>query len=123
VKKLILLSIIFIFSSLLTSSVKAKSASLYSPSFSGSFLVGDTFTVPIFLNTEESEINIIDLSMSSSTQSFFAEVISPYKVPSQKAGKYNSIVRAVDKTGNIKESKVRFCLMAPLITHIGGREI
>ena len=64
------------------------------------------------------EINIIDLSVSPSTQSFFTEVTSPYKVPYQRAGKYNAIIRAIDRAGNIRESETRFRLMTPLITHI-----
>jgi len=74
-----------------------------------------------FSGIDHYEINIIDLSVSPSTQSFFTEVTSPYKVPFQKAGKYNAIIRAIDKAGNIRESEVRFRLITPLISHIEGR--
>ena len=42
-----------------TISVNAQSASLYLSPFSGSFLVGSTFTISIFLNTEGNEINVV----------------------------------------------------------------
>ncbi len=71
-----------------------------------------------FSGVDHYEINIIDLSVFPSTQSFFAEVTSPYKVPFQEAGKYNVIIRAIDRAGNIRESETRFRSMTPLITHI-----
>jgi len=74
-----------------------------------------------FSGIDHYEINIIDLSVFPSTQSFFTEVTSPYKIPFREAGKYNAIIRAIDRAGNIKESEVRFRLMTPLITHIEGK--
>jgi len=74
-----------------------------------------------FSGIDHYEINIIDLTISPPTQSFFTEVTSPYKVPFQKAGKYNAIIRAIDKAGNIRESEARFRLMTPLISHIEGK--
>ena len=74
-----------------------------------------------FSGIDHYEINIIDLNISPPTQSFFTEVTSPYKVPYQKAGKYNAIIRAIDQAGNIRESETRFRLMVPLITHIENR--
>ena len=78
-----------------------------------------------FSGIDHYEVSIIDLNTKESSRSFFTEQISPYKVPFKKAGKYNVIIRAVDKAGNIREGEARFRLMTPLITHIegGGLEI
>ncbi len=44
---------------LIASSAQGAEASLYLSPSSGSFLVGSTFTVSIFLNTEGNEINVV----------------------------------------------------------------
>ena len=67
------------------------------------------------------ETSIIDLNGSDPVRSFFTEQISPYKIPNTKAGKYNVIIKAVDRAGNIKEGEVRFRLMTPLVTNIEGK--
>lgn len=74
-----------------------------------------------FSGVDHYEVSIIDLSAEEPTPSFFTEQVSPYKVPVKKAGKYNIIVRAIDKAGNIQESEARFRIMTPLITHIEGK--
>ena len=66
------------------------------------------------------EVGLIDLSVPEPARVFLTEEISPYKVPFKKPGKYNVIIKAVDKAGNIREEEVRFRLMTPLITHIEG---
>ena len=76
-----------------------------------------------FSGMDHYEVSIIDLSASEPTPSFFTEQVSPYKVPVKKAGKYNIIVRAIDKAGNIQENEARFRIMTPLITHIEGKGI
>ena len=55
------------------------------------------------------------------SSAFFTEEISPYKVPFKKAGKYNVIIKAVDRAGNIRESEVRFRMVTPLISYIDGQ--
>ena len=67
------------------------------------------------------EIGLIDLSVPEPSRVFLTEETSPYKVPFKKPGKYNVIIKAVDRAGNIREQEVRFRLMTPLITHIEGR--
>lgn len=57
--KLFLLFSILIFSLCLTNIVQAASSSLYLSPSSGSFLVGSTFTVSIFVNTDGNNINAI----------------------------------------------------------------
>ena len=74
-----------------------------------------------FSGLDHYEVSIIDLSASEPAPSFFTEQISPYKIPIKKAGKYNVIVRAIDKAGNIREGEARFRIMTPLIVHIEGR--
>jgi len=59
VKRLILLLVILIFSFFITFPVKAESSSFYLSPSSGSFLVGSTFTLSIFLNSEGNEINVV----------------------------------------------------------------
>jgi len=60
-KKRLLIIILCIFLFVLSSFsfVSAQSASLYISPSSGSFLVGSTFTVSIFVNTENNEINTV----------------------------------------------------------------
>lgn len=67
------------------------------------------------------EVSVIDLNLAEPSRSFFIEEISPYKVPFKKAGKYNVIIKAVDKAGNSRENEARFRMVTPLISHIEGR--
>jgi len=67
------------------------------------------------------EVNMVGLDTPESVPSFFTEQISPYKVPSKKAGKYSVIVRAIDNAGNIREGETRFRIITPLISHIEGK--
>jgi len=55
----ILITIIFLAGFGLISSVQAQNASLYLAPSSGSFLVGSTFSISVFVNTEGNEINTI----------------------------------------------------------------
>lgn len=66
------------------------------------------------------EISLIDLNTPEPSHSFFTEEISPYKVPFEKAGKYNVIIKAVDKAGNSREKEARFRMITPLISHLEG---
>jgi len=74
-----------------------------------------------FSGVDHYEVSIMDLNLKESSRSFFTEVISPYKIPFKKAGKYNVIIKAVDKAGNIREGETRFRMMTPLVFHIEGR--
>lgn len=67
------------------------------------------------------EVSIVDLNEAEASRSFFTEEISPYKVPFKEAGKYNVIIKAVDRAGNIKEREAQFRLVAPFISHIAGK--
>jgi hypothetical protein len=69
------------------------------------------------------EVSLIDLSLAEPSRSFFTEEISPYKVPFKKPGKYNIIIKAVDKAGNSREAEARFRMVTPLISHIEGKGI
>jgi len=74
-----------------------------------------------FSGIDHFEASVIDLNQSESARSFFTEQISPYKISNTKAGKYNVIIKAIDRAGNIKEGEVRFRLMVPLISNIEGK--
>jgi hypothetical protein len=74
-----------------------------------------------FSGIDHFEASVIDLNQSEASRSFFTEQISPYKIPETKAGKYNVIIKAIDRAGNIKEGEVRFRLMTPLVTNIEGK--
>jgi len=74
-----------------------------------------------FSGIDHYEVSVIDLSDKEPSRSFFTEEISPYRVPFQKAGKFNVIIKAVDRAGNIREEEARFRMMTPMITHIEGR--
>ena len=78
-------------------------------------------TTDDFSGLDHYEVSIVDLNELESSRSFFTEEISPYKIPYKKAGKYNVIIKAVDKAGNIRESEARFRLITPLITYIEGK--
>ena len=84
-------------------------------------------TMVYFETTDDSsgldhyEVSVIDLNIPEPSRSFFTEEISPYKVPFKKPGKYNVIIKAVDKAGNSQESEARFRMVTPLISHIEGR--
>ena len=80
-------------------------------------------TIDDFSGLDHYEVSVIDLSAPEPFRSFFSEQISPYKVPFKKSGKYNVIIKAVDKAGNIKEVEARFRIMTPLISHIDGQGI
>jgi len=67
------------------------------------------------------EASVIDLSADEPFRSFFTEEISPYRVPFQKAGKYNVIIKAVDQAGNSREAEARFRMITPIITHLEGQ--
>ena len=52
------------------------------------------------------EVSIVDLSDSASEANpFFIEVVSPHRIPFEKAGKYAIIAMAYDKAGNYTEAK------------------
>lgn len=78
-------------------------------------------TTDNFSGIDHYEISLIDLSAAQPTRSFFTEEMSPYQVPFKKAGKYNVIIKAVDKAGNSREAEARFRMMTPLISHIEGK--
>jgi len=78
-------------------------------------------TTDDFSGVDHYEVSLIDLSTREPSRSFFTEEISPYRVPFKKAGKYNAIIKAVDRAGNIRESETRFRLVTPLISHIEGK--
>lgn len=78
-------------------------------------------TADDFSGIDRYEVGLIDLNEPEAPPAFFTEQVSPYKVPFKKAGKYNVIIKAVDKAGNIREAEARFRMMTPLISHIEGR--
>lgn len=74
-----------------------------------------------FSGIDHYEASVIDLNGAEASRSFFTEQISPYKIPSAKAGKYNVIIKAVDKAGNFREGEARFRIMTPLVTSMEGK--
>lgn len=78
-------------------------------------------TTDDFSGVDHYEVSLIDLSVRESSRSFFTEEISPYRIPFKKAGKYNTIIKAVDRAGNTRESEARFRLLTPFISHIEGK--
>lgn len=78
-------------------------------------------TTDNFSGISHYEVSLIDLSAAEPSRSFFTEEMSPYQVPFKKAGKYNVIIKAVDKAGNTRTAEARFRMMTPIITHIEGK--
>ncbi|KPJ56950.1 hypothetical protein AMJ49_03495 [Parcubacteria bacterium DG_74_2] len=74
-----------------------------------------------FSGIDHYEVSLIDLSQKESTRSFFTEEVSPYKVSFKRAGKYNVIIKVVDKAGNVREGEARFKIVAPFISYIEGK--
>jgi len=70
-------------------------------------------TTDNFSGISHYEVSLIDLSAAEPSRSFFTEEISPYQVPFKKAGKYNAIIKAVDKAGNTREAEARFRMVTP----------
>ena len=78
-------------------------------------------TTDDFSGIDHYEVSVIDLSPKEPTRSFFTEEMSPYQVPFKKAGKYNVIIKAVDRAGNSREAEAIFRMITPLISHIEGK--
>ncbi|MFH1451541.1 MAG: cohesin domain-containing protein, partial [bacterium] len=62
-KKVFFLSLILMAVFAFHSSVKAAGASLYISPYSGTFFVGDTFNISVFVNTEENTINAVEANL------------------------------------------------------------
>ena len=69
------------------------------------------------------EVSILDISETPMTSPFFIEATSPYKIPYQKPGKYNVIVRAYDKAGNSQTAEAKFRIISPALSYIEGKGI
>ena len=67
------------------------------------------------------EISIRDLREPEPSQPFFTEAVSPYKIPYEESGRYSIIIRAFDKSGNLKQEQVTFRLISPTLSYIEGK--
>ncbi len=88
----------------------------------------DTYSRFVYFETKDVhsgidyyEISLRDLREPESLQPFFTEAVSPYKIPYEKSGRYSIIVRAFDKSGNLREGQVTFRLISPLISYVEGK--
>ena len=68
------------------------------------------------------EISVLNISQNPDAAPFFVDATSPFKIPKQP-GKYNVIIRAYDKAGNIQTAEVRFQMLSPIISYIEGKGI
>lgn len=64
------------------------------------------FTTDSLSGLDHFKIKIIPLSEKVINESFFFEVTSPYQAPRFDSGRYQVIVRAIDKAGNGKDASV-----------------
>jgi len=69
------------------------------------------------------EVSILNISETPILSPFFIEATSPYKIPYQKPGKYNVIVRAYDKAGNSQTAEAKFRIISPALSYIEGKGI
>jgi hypothetical protein len=69
------------------------------------------------------EVSILNISETPILNPFFIEATSPYKIPYQKPGKYNVIVRAYDKAGNSQTAEAKFQIISPALSYIEGKGI
>ncbi|MDO8264969.1 MAG: hypothetical protein Q7T34_01200 [Candidatus Parcubacteria bacterium] len=67
------------------------------------------------------EVSIVDFNAKEPSRSFFTEQISPYKISVREQGRYNVIIRAIDKAGNARDEEASFRIMTPLITNVTGK--
>lgn len=80
-------------------------------------------TTDNFSGLDHYEVSLIDLSQKETGRAFFTEQVSPYKVPFEKTGKYNVIIKAIDRAGNVRENEAKFKVLAPFISYIEGKGI
>ena len=82
---------VFIFSFFVFNLVKAAAASLYLSPSQGTFLLGSTFSISIYVDTKESEINAVEVDLRfppdilqvttpTAGESFISEWITPPKL-------------------------------------------
>ena len=75
-------------------------------------------TIDLLSGIDHYEISTVDLSDSQAIASpFFMEVVSPYQIPFESAGKYAILVKAYDKAGNFTESKSVLTIVSPFISY------
>lgn len=64
------------------------------------------FTTDALAGFDHFEMKIVPLSAGEASEAFFFEVASPYQAPNFQPGRYQVIVRAVDKAGNTRDAAV-----------------
>jgi len=69
------------------------------------------------------EISAINLTQTPTPAPFFVEASSPYKIPYEETGRYQVIIRAMDRAGNLEEVEIKFQKLSPSIFLIGGKGI
>ncbi len=78
-------------------------------------------TKDLSLGIDHYEISVAGSDGSGSMPSFFTEAVSPYKVPKEQSGKYDIIIKAIDRAGNIRQEEIKFRRVFSFLTFIGGR--
>ncbi len=78
-------------------------------------------TKDIYSGIDYYEISLRDLREPELSQPFFTEAVSPYKIPYEKSGRYNIIVRVFDKSGNLRQEQITFRLISPVLSYIEGK--
>jgi hypothetical protein len=69
------------------------------------------------------EVSVLNVTETPTAAPFFVEAVFPYKIPHQDPGKYNIIVKAYDRAGNVQEGNITFQKLSPLISLIGRQGI
>ncbi|MCH7883484.1 hypothetical protein IIA95_03675 [Patescibacteria group bacterium] len=64
------------------------------------------FTTDALSGFDHFEMKVVSLSQRRADQVFFFEVASPYQAPNFKSGRYQVIVRALDRAGNPQDEAV-----------------
>lgn len=81
------------------------------------------FTTDVLSGFDHFEMKVIPLSNGKISEALFFEVTSPYQAPRFDPGRYQVVVRALDKAGNTRDIAVTLTIVGALTQYIGPEGI
>ncbi|MEK9186673.1 MAG: cohesin domain-containing protein, partial [Patescibacteria group bacterium] len=76
------------------------------------------FTTDALSGLDHFEMKIVPISSGQISESLFFEVSSPYQAPNFDSGRYQVIIRATDKAGNVRDQAVTMTIISALYQFI-----
>lgn len=70
------------------------------------------FTTDALSGFDHFEIKVVSLSGEGAASAFFFEAASPYQLSALKPGRYETVVRAYDKAGNVRDESVTLTILS-----------